>query len=143
VRSSDRWFDPRTILCVLCTVVTVLVVAPTVLDTSSRTNDAADSASAAKSAADSARRVADLAKSIADAIQAQRVDSIRSACKAQNRRHDQTIRALDHLIAQIPPGPRRVRAKANRAGTVFLLEAIVPHQDCEALVRRAAPRPRP
>lgn len=142
-RSTDRLVALCAVLCVLCAIVTVLFVAPTVLDTSNRTDDAAASAAAAKSAAASARHVAEIAKAVADAIQRQRVDSIRTGCKAQNHRHDATIRALDVLIARLPTGPRRNRAKANRKGTLFLLNAIVPHQDCKALVQRAAPSPAP
>jgi hypothetical protein len=134
-RKPDPFVVLCAVLCILCTVVTVLFVAPTVLDTSNRTDETA------RLSQENAARTREVA-ALARAIQDQRKDAIRSNCQAQNRRHRDTIRALDVLIARLPSGPRRARAKANRRGTVFLLNAIVPHQDCSALVAKAAPTPK-
>lgn len=73
-----------------------------------------------------ARQTARLAKS----IQAQRANSIVTNCRETNRRHDNTLRKLDEVIAQIPPGPERVRAEQNKPSTVLLIDALVPKQDC-------------
>lgn len=147
-RSTDRLVVVCVVVSVLCAIVTVLVVAPTVLDTSKRTDDTAKlAADTARVTADNARlsrenaaRTRDVAR-LARAIQRQRVDSILRNCKAQNGRHANTIRALDVLISRLPPGPERVRAKANRKGTVFLLNQIVPYQNCRKLVAKTAPTP--
>lgn len=86
-------------------------------------------------------KTAERAGSLAREVQSQRVEAIRSNCEAQNRRHDETIVTLDRLVASLPDGPRKERAKAGRKGTVLLIEALQPRQDCVALVRRAAPTP--
>lgn len=81
MRSSDRWYDPRTVLCVLCTIVTVLVVAPTVLSTSSRTEETAK-----------------LTKRLA--VQTARADRLtRRIAREGRKRRDQTCRIdeRDHL----------------------------------------------
>lgn len=70
-------------------------------------------------------------------IQAQRANSIVTNCRETNRRHDNTIRKLDDLLADIPPGPERDRAKANRAGTVLLIDALVPKMNCRERVTEA------
>lgn len=95
-----------------------------------------ESVQTARLAADLAKVAADLARQ----IQAQRIESIRRNCREQNKRHDRTIAALDLLISKAPPG-RRARAKQGRKSTVFLLNAIVPHQNCRALVARSTSTP--
>lgn len=67
-------------------------------------------------------------------IQAERARNVRSACEAQNARHDNTIRQVDRLIAEAPPS-RRARAGAGRAGTVLIIDALAPRRDCDALVK--------
>ena len=67
-------------------------------------------------------------------INAGRRDVLVRSCREQNRRHDNTIRKLDGLIADLPPGRRRERAKAGRASTVALIEALAPKRQC---VKRA------
>jgi hypothetical protein len=69
-------------------------------------------------------------------IQEERARSVYANCMDINRRHDNSIRQLDALIAQAPP-ERRERAKAGRAGTVLLIQALVPKRDCDALVKRS------
>jgi hypothetical protein len=70
-------------------------------------------------------------------IQSQRAEAIRDGCLEQNARHDGTIKTLDRLIAAAPPGPERVRAIHNRAGTVLLIEQLAPKKDCAELVRKS------
>ena len=55
-------------------------------------------------------------------------------CREFNRNHDAAIAKLDELIADLPPGRRRERAKASRASTVALLATLAPKRRC---VRRA------
>lgn len=78
--------------------------------------------------------VAEEARDASDQIQVEREANVRALCRAQNRRHDNAIAKLDVLIARAP-ADERGRAKARRAATVTLLEALVPYEDCERLVR--------
>lgn len=65
-------------------------------------------------------------------IQDSRHDVIVRACREQNVKHDAAIANLDRLIADIPPGTlRRLRAERGRAGTITLIDALVPKRDCE------------
>lgn len=75
-------------------------------------------------------------------IQDERENSIRTSCQETNRRYDKTIDTLDRLIAEAPPG-RRQRAREGRAGTVLLINALVPKRDCDALVGRSVRPPPP
>ena len=72
------------------------------------------------------------------AIQAQRVDAIRSNCVDTNARHDQTINTLKGLVARLPDPADRARAQRNIAGTIALIDALVPKRDCEQLARKLA-----
>jgi len=67
-------------------------------------------------------------------VQQSRVEVTRTNCLAQNNRHDATVRKLDQLIADIPPGARRRRAERGRASTVALIDALAPKRDCKAVV---------
>lgn len=80
-----------------------------------------------------ARQTARLAKS----IQAQRVNSVLSNCRDQNERHDDTLDKLDGVIANMPPGPEKVRAEANKPATVLLIDALVPRRNCHRVLRKA------
>lgn len=60
-----------------------------------------------------------------ESIQRSRFD----LCEQQNARHDATLRALDMQIAKLPARERRV-ARARRAGTVALIDALSPRRDC-------------
>lgn len=71
-----------------------------------------------------------------DAIQRSREETIRRACEQQNDRHDKTILQLDAIIADMPSGPARQEAEQNRDGTILLLDALVPKQDCDRVVQR-------
>lgn len=74
-------------------------------------------------------------------IQDERERSIRTSCQETNRRYDKAIERLDRLIAQAP-ADRKARAKQNRAGTVSLIDALVPKRDCDALVGRSVGPPK-
>lgn len=76
----------------------------------------------------------DDAKALAVQIQQERARNIRLGCEQQNQRHDDTIRALDRLIALVPASGR-ARAEQGRAGTLLLINALAPKRDCVALVR--------
>lgn len=73
----------------------------------------------------------------ADEIQQERANSVRSSCLEQNARHDKTLAKLDKLVADIKDPAEKARAQANIGGTVALIEALAPKQDCTALVRKA------
>lgn len=70
-------------------------------------------------------------------IQRQRYDFVLSSCQDQNRTHDATISKLDAVVADIKDPVERAKAEANRAGTLAIIEALVPKQDCVALARAA------
>jgi hypothetical protein len=70
------------------------------------------------------------------AIQQQRADAIRDGCQEQNGRHDRTIVKLEMLIAAIKDPARRRRAERNVGGTIALIDALAPKQDCGRLVRQ-------
>jgi hypothetical protein len=89
-------------------------------------------------------RTTDVAEVTAQ-IQAERAVNIRRSCEETNARHDGTIAELHSLVAAIPDPARRARAQDGMAGTIALIEALVPKRDCEALVERQvrAERPKP
>lgn len=133
-RRTDRLTAACAVVCIACVTVLGFVIAPATLDTS---KVAADNARLGR---ENAKRIRDVAE-LARAIQDQRVDSILRNCRSLNGRHRNTLRALDVLISRLPPGAERARAKANRMGTVFLLNQIVPYQNCRKLVAKTAPTP--
>lgn len=71
-----------------------------------------------------------------DAVEQQRVNITYQACAEQNTRHDRTVKQLDALVARIPDSTRRRRAERSVSGTVTLIDALAPRQDCLKLVRR-------
>lgn len=75
------------------------------------------------------------AQDLAQQIQRERKRNVLESCQEINRRHDNTIAALDLLIAKLPPS-RRERARQGRASTVLLIEALAPKRQCEAFARR-------
>jgi hypothetical protein len=75
-------------------------------------------------------------------IQGERERTIRANCQETNRRYDKAITTLDRLIAEAPP-ERRTRAREGRAGTVLLIDALVPKRDCMAVVKRSVGSPPP
>lgn len=76
-------------------------------------------------------------------IQNQRVEFVRYACEDQNARHDATLQKLDHVVAAIKDPVQRARAETSKAGSVALIEALVPKQDCAALAESVLDPPPP
>lgn len=66
----------------------------------------------------------------------QRAELTYIGCLDQNERHDATIERLDEvLMAAIREDPSRERAlRQTRGSTVFLIEALAPHQNCKQIV---------
>ena len=73
-----------------------------------------------------------------DDIQQQRADTIWSDCVMTNQAHDNTIRALDQIIAELP-ADQRAEAEASRDSTVLLIEALAPKRDYIAVLDEAVP----
>lgn len=68
-------------------------------------------------------------------IQAERRNAYLVSCQDQNARHDATVNSLGVLISQIRDPVRRRRAEASKVGTILLINALAPHQDCKARVK--------
>ena len=66
----------------------------------------------------------------------QRAELTYTGCLDQNNRHDATIKRLDEILEKaITADPSRERAlRQTRASTVFLIEALAPHQNCKQVV---------
>lgn len=72
------------------------------------------------------------------ALRSERQRNARAACVDQNRRHDQTILTLDRLLAQAEADatPTQLgQLRQSRLFTVLLVNALAPHQNCDAQVR--------
>lgn len=80
-----------------------------------------------------------LANLVSD-IQTSREEITRENCESQNARHDASIAALDQVIARaVQENPdQRERIERSRQSTVFLIDALVPVQDCEARVEKVS-----
>lgn len=74
-----------------------------------------------------------------DEIQSQRKAAIRTSCEDQNERHDRTTdgirRAANFAIKQHPERAEEIRQ--NTQVSIGLIDLLAPHQDCDALVKRA------
>lgn len=79
----------------------------------------------------------------AEAIQDERARATLQACRAQNARHQATVKTLDRVIAGLPAGPRRQEATERRDGTVALIDALVPLRNCKKLVERTVVQGKP
>lgn len=68
--------------------------------------------------------------------QIQRAEITYSTCLDQNGRHDATIKRLDEIIEKaVAADPARAKQiRASRSSTVFIIEALAPHQNCKQLV---------
>jgi hypothetical protein len=74
---------------------------------------------------------------IAD-IQQSRVQITFDSCRAQNRRHDNTIEKLDDIYEKRAVGvsaARKMQLAASRSNSLALLNAIVPKVNCHRLVK--------
>lgn len=72
-------------------------------------------------------------------IQQQRYDSIYGTCVDQNHRHDKAVKRLQ-AIAQtyIKKHPEtKLQVKASIKQNKLLISAIVPHQNCKAVAKKA------
>ena len=75
-------------------------------------------------------------------IQTERKRNIGGACRDQNLRNRTTIATLDQLLRRMQADPkvsadRKAQAKTSRQGTVLLIDALAPVQDCADLLQRA------
>jgi hypothetical protein len=74
---------------------------------------------------------------------------VRDSCVAQNKRHDKTIKKLDKLynpaFKRAKTVKRQKKLSQSRQGTIGLIDALAPKQDCEKLalvsVGEATPPP--
>jgi hypothetical protein len=68
-------------------------------------------------------------------IQKSRAEIAYTNCLDQNGRHDKTIERLDVLLEKaVKANPEReMQIRASRASTIFLIEALAPHQNCAQL----------
>jgi hypothetical protein len=75
---------------------------------------------------------------VAAVVQVNRERVTRESCLDLNARLDKTIAALDAAIAKNPPKTpaEQARQKSGRASTITLINALVPHRNCAALVKR-------
>jgi cbb3-type cytochrome oxidase cytochrome c subunit len=109
-------------LCLLIGIVVVVSVASTVLFATRLSNQQ-----------DETQRLVVAAKDQQNAIQEQRRTFVRDGCEAQNARHDRTLDEARHRF-----GPHLTpQQRMGYAFTVALINALAPHQDCDALVRAA------
>lgn len=72
-------------------------------------------------------------------IQRQRFDAVISNCRAQNQRNRSTIHTLDKLLqrARRHASPKmRAQLQASRSGTVLLIDALAPVQNCTRQAER-------
>jgi hypothetical protein len=69
-------------------------------------------------------------------IQEQRFNSFLQICHETNNRHDHVIATIEKVISDIPPGPKRIRAKKGAEPFTLILSAAVPYTaDCYAYAR--------
>ena len=71
-------------------------------------------------------------------IQRSRIEITRETCRAQNRRHDSTIERLHRLIvvAKRREPDRGEEIERSAKGSIALIDALQPVQDCEALIKK-------
>lgn len=67
-------------------------------------------------------------------IQNSRISITLDTCRDQNKRNDNTIARLNKIVNNIPDPHQRRLARRSVATTVSLIDAVVPKQNCEALV---------
>src|SRR3974390_1965898 len=81
------------------------------------------------------------AKLLAQEIQQQRVNSIRGDCEDQNRRHDNSIATFEQALTYYHHHPQPAVTKQHLENSIHqnidLINALVPRQNCEALVKAA------
>jgi hypothetical protein len=74
-----------------------------------------------------------------DRIQAQRKEFVRRTCTDQNHRHHKTIGVLDKLLLKQPhkTAAQKKAIATARSQNILLINALVPLQNCDKLVRIA------
>jgi hypothetical protein len=83
-------------------------------------------------------------KRLADQIQQQRRDNIRQACEDQNDRHHDAVKTTLRLLAHPAVPDHQLTAsqkQAQRRAVIIWVNAIVPHQNCDELVKEATRSP--
>jgi len=84
------------------------------------------------------------AHDLAIQIQTQRADAIRSNCRDQNARHDDTIHALDTVLAKYlktATPQQAAQLRGVRSQNVLLINALAPKRNCETLVKQQTEGP--
>jgi hypothetical protein len=75
----------------------------------------------------------------------ERAANVQRNCLETNDRHDNTIDALDTLLAvrleAAQTKAERARLRDSRSNTVLLIDALSPRRDCDELVRRTIRAP--
>ena len=66
----------------------------------------------------------------------QRAEITLTNCIDQNERHDKTIMRLDEILARAQDGGTISgdAVRRSRESTIFIIEALAPHQNCEQVV---------
>lgn len=84
------------------------------------------------------KQIADQNKQLAILVQGIQ-DSREEECRQQNERHDGSIDALrkgsNEDIRNAPNAAAKKEVRRRRDVTISLLDALAPHQDCDALVK--------
>lgn len=121
-------------ICTICTVVSLAVSFSTLhnrKDIAHNQDVTARIQVVALQAAQVATQLADVVGQIQD----ERARATRDSCQDTNDRHNDAIKRLNGLIEKLPP-EQRVGAEKGKMNTITILDAIVPYQDCAALVRK-------
>lgn len=76
------------------------------------------------------------AKAAALAINKERLSSIRRGCEDQNTRNLNTIKRLRQLSKDLPrqPGESDAQLHAQVEGSILLIDALAPYQNCDQVV---------
>lgn len=111
-------------------------------DANRASHDAKQASADAQRASHDAERAARKANENVAAIQQSRISLTGDNCRAQNHRHDKTIRRLNLLVQHIKDPAERARAEAGISGTIGLIDALVPKVDCAKLIRQRVSIPK-
>lgn len=63
-------------------------------------------------------------------------DIIKRFCLQTNVRNRETKKQLNSIIARLPEGPAKERAKASRPGTFLLINTLAPVRDCDEVLAK-------
>lgn len=73
------------------------------------------------------------AQALGEQIQRERIRNIRDACEAQNIKHNAAVDQIATEIAKLP-ALDQAAARKSQAGTVRIIETIVPLRNCDDVV---------